>query len=398
MKTPKGTRDSDPNTERLRQEILKDCERIFALFDAKRMDTPSFELYDILIKEKEDKEIFILENKKDSGEKCGLRYDLTVPFSRYVKMNNIKYMKRYQIGKVFRRDKPSPGRYREFTQCDYDCLGNNNSTLTDIETLQILNMLFKNLKEKFNLPNYIIRINSREILQDIMIKSGIPEDLFSTICSSIDKLDKCDWKEVSIEMSNKGLSEKSINILQNILFGNEKIDTESIDKILKLDIPVKLDLTLARGLSYYSGLIFEVVLQDQKSLSISGGGRYDNLCGIPCIGFSLGIDRIIDYVKYDFSQTIKVYVVEMNKQNKNEITDYRMKIAMTLRENNIPTSTSIKNKTVVKKEIAYASDDKIPYVILIGEEEYNTNTILIKNLETKEQKNFNLDEMLNFFF
>ena len=229
MKTPKGTRDSDPNTERLRQEILKDCERIFALFDAKRMDTPSFELYDILIKEKEDKEIFILENKKDSGEKCGLRYDLTVPFSRYVKMNNIKYMKRYQIGKVFRRDKPSPGRYREFTQCDYDCLGNNNSTLTDIETLQILNMLFKNLKEKFNLPNYIIRINSREILQDIMIKSGIPEDLFSTICSSIDKLDKCDWKEVSIEMSNKGLSEKSINILQNILFGNEKIDTESID-------------------------------------------------------------------------------------------------------------------------------------------------------------------------
>ena len=137
MKTPKGTRDSNPEKEYARSEMLGECERVFELYGGKRMDTPTFELYDMLMEKYQnddtEKEIFVLESKKENSEKCALRYDLTVPFSRYVKMNRIKSMKRYQIGKVFRRDKPSPGRYREFMQCDYDCLGKNDEVRTDIE-------------------------------------------------------------------------------------------------------------------------------------------------------------------------------------------------------------------------------------------------------------------------
>jgi histidyl-tRNA synthetase len=392
LKTPKGTRDSDVETEKLRSEILKECERIFLLYNAKRIDTPCFELYDLLMSKYEDeKEIFVLENKKENGEKCGLRYDLTVPFSRYVKMNQIKRMRRYQIGKVFRRDKPSPGRYREFMQCDYDNLGKNEEVLTDIETLTLLNDILQNLQKKFNLPDYIIRINSRENLSNIMKQCEIPENLFSSICSSIDKLDKCDWKEVCDEIKGKGLSDICIEKLEKILYSNDIVDNK-IQEILNQNLPVVQDLKLARGLSYYTGLIFEVVLKNQKSPSISGGGRYDNLCGIPCVGFSLGIDRILNYVKYEFIQNVKVWVLEINREQNKDITNYRMKIVKLFRDNNISCDTSLKSKTV-KKQMKYASDNKIKFVVILGETEYQENTITIKNMTLKEQKTIPISEI-----
>jgi histidyl-tRNA synthetase len=400
LKTPKGTRDSDPETEKLRQEIIKECERNFILYGAKRIDTPCFERYDLLAgKYEEEKEIFVLENKKETGEKCALRYDLTVPFSRYVKMNSVKKMKRFQIGKVFRRDKPSPGRYREFIQCDYDNLGKNDELLTDIETLTLLNSILKNLQQKFCLPEYIIRINSRQILSDIMLQADIPQNLFPDICSSIDKLDKTEWSEVSNEMKRKGLSETSIEKLKDILYSNSENNIDDkMKEILTQDLPIVLDIKLARGLHYYTGLIFEVVLKNQKSPSISGGGRYDNLCGIPCVGFSLGIDRILDYVKCEFVQNLKIWVIEINREKKKEITDYRMKIVKMLRENNIACDTSMKTKpSSTKKQMKYASDNKIPYVVILGETECAQNSLTIKSMSKKEQKSFPLKDIPNIF-
>jgi len=406
LKTPKGTRDSNVESEKLKQEIIKECERIFVIYNAKRIDTPCFELYDLLMgkydEEKEEKEIFILENKNENGEKCGLRYDLTVPFSRFVKMNSIKRMKRYQIGKVFRRDKPSPGRYREFIQCDYDNLGKNDEILADIETLTLLNEILLNLRQKFNLPEYLIRVNSREILLEIMKIAEIPENLFSSICTSIDKLDKIEWKEVSNEMKEKGLSETSIEKLEKILFKGENIEIgNKMRKILNVfenNSSLILDIKLARGLSYYTGIIFEVVLKNQKSPSISGGGRYDNLCGIPCVGFSLGIDRILDYVKCEFKNEMKVWVMEINRENNEKITNYRMKIVKLLRDNSICCDTSLKSKpSSTKKQIKYASDNKIPYVIILGETEFLANAVTIKTMSKKEQKTVPISEILNIF-
>jgi histidyl-tRNA synthetase len=408
MKTPKGTRDSGPEREELRSQILKECERVFELYGARRTDTPTFELYDMLMKKYEndeteklgfgEKEIFVLESKKENSEKCALRYDLTVPFSRYVKMNRIKSMKRYQIGKVFRRDKPSPGRYREFMQCDYDCLDKNNEVRTDIETLTLLNDILTVLKEKFGLPEYIIRINSREIINDMLTQSDIDESLFSTVCSSIDKLDKISWDDVKNEISAKGVFDISIQKLGKFFFQKDitfvnKNTVDKMEKILKERLPLKLDTTLCRGLTYYTGIIFEVVLKNEKSLSIAGGGRYDNLCDIPCVGFSLGIDRILEYIKTEIPSSVKVWVLEINKGNKIEITDYRMEVVNILRKRGISRDTSLKSKQKsVKKQFKYASDNKIPYSIIIGETEYQQRLITLKDMNTKTQKTMNLNE------
>jgi histidyl-tRNA synthetase len=219
-KVPKGTRDSNPETEKLRQKLIEECEKQFLLYNAVRIDTPTFELYSLLMEKYNDentKEIYVLENKNDNGEKCALRYDLTVPFSRYVKTNHINNIRKYQIGKVFRRDNPSPGRYREFYQCDYDCLGDNIEWITDAETLLLLNNILAVFRDKYNMPNYVIRINSREILLDMMIACNISPELFSATCSCIDKLDKCEWKKVSSELLAKGICQESINKLESIL-------------------------------------------------------------------------------------------------------------------------------------------------------------------------------------
>ena len=402
MKTPKGTRDSDPYKETLRSEVLRECERVFELYGGKRMDTPTFELYDMLMEkyqnDETEKEIFVLESKKENSEKCALRYDLTVPFSRYVKMNRIKNMKRYQIGKVFRRDKPSPGRYREFMQCDYDCLGKNDEIRTDIETLTLLNDILNVLKEKFGLPDYIIRINSREIINDMLIQSDVPESLFSTICSSIDKLDKLSWNEVKIEIKEKGAPEISLEKLEKCLFIDNMLENDKMKKILKEIMPLKFDKGLMRGLVYYTGIIFEVVLKDEKSLSIAGGGRYDNLCDIPCVGFSLGIDRILEYVKLEKKASVQVWVLEINRENKIEITDYRSEIVTSLRKQGISCDTSLKSKQKpVKKQFKYASDNNIPFVVIIGETEYNNQLVTLKDMNNKTQKTINLNELYSSF-
>jgi len=397
MKTPKGTKDSSPENEKLKTLVLNECEKIFRNYNAEKMDTPTFELYSILMNKYEnvDKEIFILENKKENGEKCALRYDLTVPFSRYIKMNNIKKMKRYQIGKVFRRDQPSKNRYREFTQCDYDCLGKNIELLSDIETLELLKNILDNLVKKFNLPEYIIKVNNRKILFQILELSFIPKELFQKVCSSIDKLDKYDWNFITNELVEKGLTENSIQKLKTFITNNnlDFLEDESeMNLILKSDLVV-LDLSLARGLDYYTGIIFEVVLKNEKSLSIAGGGRYDELCNIPCIGFSLGIDRILPYLSYKNEQFLKAWIIQIG-DNK-ELSLYKLEILTLLRKNDISVDAKMKISKS-KKEFKFIAEKEIPYAIIIGENERKEKKISIKNIKTRKQETLSIEEAVSF--
>lgn len=395
-KVPKGTRDSLPDDERLRQALIQDCEKQFLLYDARRMDTPSFELYSTLMEkynnDENAKEIYVLENKNENGEKCALRYDLTVPFSRYVKTNRIKKMRRYQIGKVYRRDNPSPGRYREFYQCDYDCLGDNIEWATDAETLLLLKNTLDIFRDKYGLPKYTIFINSREILSEMLEKCEIPKELFSTVCTSIDKLDKCDWSFVERELEQKGLNSENIFRLKTIIEQQnlDFLQEATRDKILKvLDIVGKdvacLDLKIARGLDYYTGIIFEVKLSQselklsdvESSVSIAGGGRYDKLCSIPCVGFSIGIDRVLNYVSYNFENPKQVWIVRMKSKEPEKLFMYSFDILTKLRNNGISAGTEMKQCSS-NNSISNALKANIPIIIFLGDDELNSGKVTIE--------------------
>jgi histidyl-tRNA synthetase len=423
-KVPKGTRDSNPEAEKLRQKLIEECEKQFLLYNAVRIDTPTFELYSLLMEKYNDentKEIYVLENKNDNGEKCALRYDLTVPFSRYVKTNRVNNMRKYQIGKVFRRDNPSPGRYREFYQCDYDCLGDNIEWITDAETLILLNNILAIFQEKYNMPNYVIRINSREILSDIMIECNISPELFLATCSCIDKLDKCEWKKVANELLAKGICQESIDKLESILQQTEInqldfVKPETRDKINKMlnfiNLSTKqksvfvLDLTIVRGLDYYTNLIFEVKLENTlqnetlilgkpNNISIAAGGRYNKLCSSPCVGFSLGIDRILNYVSYKFINPLKVWIVRLKSTNEEQLLIYSMEILEKLRNNNIIGGTEMKYCNP-NKSMLYAIKSEIPYIIFLGDDEFKNQNITLKCVLNKTQNTMAFEEVLSF--
>ena len=422
-KIPKGTRDSLPEIERLRQALIAECEKQFLLYNATRMDTPTFEIYSTLMEKHDNdenmKEVYVLENKNNNGEKCALRYDLSVPFSRYTKTNRVSEMRRYQIGKVFRRDNPSPGRYREFYQCDYDCLGDNIEWATDAETLSLLNKILTIFKNKYNLPDYTIRINSREILFDMLEACGIPKELFIPTCILIDKLDKCEWNIIVPQLEEKGLTQESIEKLEIILRNNnvqtqsehrslsdynidfvKKETKEKMEKILEYlsDLPVVLDLKIARGLNYYTGLIFEVRLENDNKLpsniSIAAGGRYDKLCSSSCVGFSLGIDRILYYVSYKFENTTKVWVISLKSSNEEALFLYRLQIVNKLRENNISVGTDMKSCNP-NKSMTRAIKANIPFIIFLGDDELNNNTVTLKNIAQKTQVTGSFEDILS---
>lgn len=397
LKLPKGTRDSLPEIERLRQKLIEECEKQFLLFDAERMDTPTFEILSTLTEKYNNdenvKEIFTLDNKKESGEKCGLRYDLTVPFSRYVKSNKVIKMRRYQIGKVFRRDNPSPGRYREFYQCDYDCLGDNIDWLTDAETLILLRNILNIFVEKYNLPKFVIKVSSREILSDMMIACNIPMELFSVTCSSIDKLDKCAWETVSKELSQKGLLTDSIDKLQKLLNNNDLsfISNETRDKLDKtFKITGKdniiLDIKIARGLDYYSSLIFEIALEN-CNVSIAGGGRYDKLCSAPCVGFSIGIDRVLNYTSFKFENSTKVWVISYKSKNEEALMLYKFQLVTKLRERGISAGTDMKISNP-NKVISNALKKGIKYIIFVEDSSLNDDIITLEVNKMKVRGSF----------
>ena len=353
----------------------------------------------------------------------GLRYDLTVPFARYVVMHRDELQlpfKRYQIQPVWRADRPQKGRYREFYQCDADVVG-SDSLLNEVELMQIVDTVF----QRFGVRVQIL-INNRKILTGIAEVIG-EADKIVDITVAIDKLDKIGIDNVNEELRSVGISEEAIQKLQPIisLSGTNEEKLETISQVLassevglkgveeirfilnalkqgSLTNEIKLDLTLARGLNYYTGAIFEVKALDTPMGSITGGGRYDNLTGIfgmpglSGVGISFGADRIYDvlnaldlYPKEAVNGT-KVLFINFGEKE----TTYCLPIVRACRQANIPTEM-FPDKAKMKKQMSYANAKNIPFVVLAGDNEIAENKVTVKNMETGEQKLVTTEELIS---
>ena len=428
-----------------RNYIFNTIREVYALHGFQQIETPAMETLQTLMGkygEEGDKLLFKILNSGDFTNKVtdeellgrqhlrlaarlcekGLRYDLTVPFARYVVMHREQLQlpfKRYQIQPVWRADRPQKGRYREFYQCDADIVG-SDSLLNEVELMQIVDKVFA----KFGI-RVVIKINNRKILTGIAEIIGEAEKIVD-ITVAIDKLDKIGLEGVNAELAENGISPEAIEKLQPIIAlegsNEEKLDTisqvlagsetglkgvEEVRTILDtlrlcgLVNEMELDLTLARGLNYYTGAIFEVKALDVQIGSITGGGRYDNLTGIfgmpglSGVGISFGADRIFDvlnaldlYPKEAVDAT-KVLFINFGEKE----TAYCLPLAARLRQEG--TSCEIyPDKAKMKKQMAYANAKHIPFVALAGDNEMAEGKVTLKNMETGEQKMLTIDEIV----
>lgn len=444
----KGTRDFLPNQMIKRNYIFNSIKSIFELHGFCPIETPSIENLSTLMGkygEEGDRLIYKILNSGDFlkgvdlsnpsdinykpltnkiAEK-GLRYDLTVPFARFVvnNRNEINFpFKRYQIQPVWRADRPQKGRYREFYQCDVDIIG-SNSLLNEIELCEIIDEVFS----KLNL-NITIKLNNRKILSSISEIIGKPE-MLTDITVAIDKIEKIGYEKVICELLERGLDQEDINKIDPILKlsgnnkdkisqlktilsenetglkGIEELETvfNSIDK-LNLSSNIEFDITLARGLNYYTGCIFEVKANDFSIGSITGGGRYDNLTGVfgldnmSGVGISFGADRIYDCLEAldlfpkEINNTTKLLFINFGERESQKCIDY----ARVLRKNNISSET-YPDKAKLQKQMKYANDKNIPFVALIGEREIEENKIMVKNMISGEQTLMDINQVIEIF-
>ena len=422
---PKGTRDFGPLEMARRNYIFSTIRSVFALYGFQQIETPSMELMSTLMGkygEEGDKLLFRIHN---SGEKAneapekGLRYDLTVPFARYIVQHREEIQfpfRRYQIQPVWRADRPQKGRYREFYQCDVDVIG-TNSLVSELELIQIVEEVYRRLG-----INVCLHLNNRKILAGIAEVIGAP-DKITDITVAIDKLDKIGLDNVNKELAERGLSEDAIGKLQPILAlegsNAEKLNTiaqllkdnevgskgvEETRTILDLaqnqTLPIELDLTLARGLNYYTGAIFEVKALDVQIGSITGGGRYDNLTGIfglpdvSGVGISFGADRI-----YDVLSELNLFPASMLDATQilfatfgDAELHYALNWAKQLRAQNIRVEV-YPEPAKMKKQMGYADAKQIPFVAIVGGNEMESNTVMLKNMISGEQQQVTLDDL-----
>ena len=443
---PKGTRDFSPIEMAKRNYIFNTIKEVFLLYGFQQIETPAMENLSTLMGkygEEGDKLLFKMLNSGDYLKNApaemleqhdyihlipkisekGLRYDLTVPFARYVVMhrNDIQFpFKRYQIQPVWRADRPQKGRYREFYQCDADVVG-SDSLMNEIELVGMIDEVFK----RFGI-NVIIKINNRKVLSGIAEVIGAPDKIVD-ITVAIDKIDKIGLENVNAELLEKGLSQDAVDALQPLLTlsgsNEEKLATlstllassevgmngvEELRYVLtnsEAQQPkgvVELDVSLARGLNYYTGTIIEVKAKDVAIGSITGGGRYDNLTGVfgmpgtSGVGISFGADRIYDvlntlelYPKDTLAST-KVLFVNFGENEGAQSLQYVMK----LRANGIPAEI-YPDSTKMKKQMSYANDKNVAYVAMVGETEMANGTIALKCMETGEQENLTINEVIS---
>lgn len=443
---PKGTRDFSPIEMAKRNYIFNTIKEVFLLYGFQQIETPAMENLSTLMGkygEEGDKLLFKMLNSGDYLKNApaemleqhdyihlipkisekGLRYDLTVPFARYVVMhrNDIQFpFKRYQIQPVWRADRPQKGRYREFYQCDADVVG-SDSLMNEIELVGMIDEVFK----RFGI-NVIIKINNRKVLSGIAEVIGAPDKIVD-ITVAIDKIDKIGLENVNAELLEKGLSQDAVDALQPLLTlsgsNKEKLATlstllassevgmkgvEELRYVLtnsEAQQPkgvVELDVSLARGLNYYTGTIIEVKAKDVTIGSITGGGRYDNLTGVfgmpgtSGVGISFGADRI-----YDVLNTLELYPKDTLASTKvlfvnfgEEVGAQSLQYVMKLRANGIPAEI-YPDSTKMKKQMSYANDKNVAYVAMVGETEMANGTIALKCMETGEQENLTIDEVIS---
>lgn len=444
---PKGTRDFSPIEMARRNYIFDTVKRIFKLYGFQQIETPAMENLSTLTGkygEEGDKLLFKIlnsgdflakANERDLTEKNssrttfqisekGLRYDLTVPFARFVVQyqSEINFpFRRFQIQPVWRADRPQKGRYREFYQCDVDIIG-SDSLLNEYELVQIVDKIFSQLG-----IGVTVKMNNRKVLAGIAEIIG-ETDRIIDITIAIDKLDKIGLEQVNNELREKGISDEAIQKLMPILTlsgdNEEKLDLietviglseiglkgvnelRTIFKYLNegpLSTKVELDLTLARGLNYYTGAIFEVKANDVQIGSITGGGRYDDLTGIfglpdiSGVGISFGADRIYDVMEqldlFPKDQTVSTRVMFANFGEKEE--RYCLPLLSSLREAGIPSEIFPSNEKM-KKQMNYANKKGISFVVLAGESEINEGTITLKDMDSGEQIKMAAEELTAF--
>ncbi|WP_297247994.1 histidine--tRNA ligase [uncultured Prevotella sp.] len=443
---PKGTRDFSPIEMAKRNYIFDTIRSVYSLYGFRQIETPAMETLQTLLGkygEEGDKLLFRVLNSGDylgkitdeqlaernsvalSSKICekGLRYDLTVPFARFVVMHRDEIQlpfKRYQIQPVWRADRPQKGRYREFYQCDADIVG-SNSLLNEVELVQIIDTVFQRLGIRVQ-----IKINNRKLLSGIAEIVG-EADKIVDITVAIDKLDKIGLDKVNEELRADGISEEAIAKLQPVITlsgtNEEKLQTmenflsaseigmKGIEELrfilgacdkVELKNELQLDLTLARGLNYYTGAIFEVKALDTPMGSITGGGRYDNLTGIfgmpgiSGVGISFGADRI-----YDVLNTLDLYPKEITTNTQllfinfgDKEAEYCMPIVSKSRANGIRTEL-FPDAAKMKKQMSYANANNIPFVALAGDDEIQKGVVTLKNMETGEQKQVTADELIS---
>lgn len=442
---PKGTRDFGPEEMAKRNYIFNTIKDVYALYGFEQIETPAMETLQTLMGkygEEGDKLLFKILNSGDylnkisdeelnernslhlASKLCekGLRYDLTVPFARYVVMHRDELQlpfKRYQIQPVWRADRPQKGRYREFYQCDADVVG-SDSLLNEVELMQIVDTVFT----KFGI-RIQIKINNRKIL------SGIAEvldeaDKIVDITVAIDKLEKIGLENVNAELKAGGITDEAIEKLQPILTmqGSNEDKLKTIEKVLEssevglkgveetrfildtlnsvgLNNEIQLDLTLARGLNYYTGAIFEMKALDTPMGSITGGGRYDNLTGIfgmpglSGVGISFGADRI-----YDVLNTLELYPKEMLSSTQvlfinfgEKETAYCLPFIAEIRKSGIRAEI-FPDKAKMKRQMNYANAKNIPYVVFAGEDEIEKGKLMLKDMQSGEQKLVTAKELI----
>ena len=443
---PKGTRDFSPVEMAKRNYIFNTIREVFYLYGFQQIETPSMENLSTLMGkygDEGDKLLFKIQNSGDyfsgltdeellsrnaaklASKFCekGLRYDLTVPFARYVVMHRDEItfpFKRFQIQPVWRADRPQKGRYREFYQCDADVVG-SNSLLNEVELVQMIDTVFR----KFGI-RVSIKINNRKILSGIAEIIG-EADKIVDITVAIDKLDKIGLDNVNAELASKGIPQEAIDKLQPIILlsgtNEEKLETlktvlaasetglkgvEESEFILKtiaglgIQSDVELDLTLARGLNYYTGAIFEVKALDVQIGSISGGGRYDNLTGVfgmegvSGVGISFGADRIYDVLNQldlypkDAVDGTQLLFVNFGEAESAYVLPVLAKVrAAGIRAEIYPDSAKM------KKQMGYANNKAIPFVAIVGENEMNEGKLTLKNMTTGEQSLVTPDELID---
>ncbi|CDA77395.1 histidine--tRNA ligase [Bacteroides sp. CAG:530] len=443
---PKGTRDFSPVEMAKRNYIFNTIREVFYLYGFQQIETPSMENLSTLMGkygDEGDKLLFKIQNSGDyfsgltdeellsrnaaklASKFCekGLRYDLTVPFARYVVMHRDEItfpFKRFQIQPVWRADRPQKGRYREFYQCDADVVG-SNSLLNEVELVQMIDTVFR----KFGI-RVSIKINNRKILSGIAEIIG-EADKIVDITVAIDKLDKIGLDNVNAELASKGIPQEAIDKLQPIILlsgtNEEKLETlktvlaasetglkgvEESEFILKtiaglgIQSDVELDLTLARGLNYYTGAIFEVKALDVQIGSISGGGRYDNLTGVfgmegvSGVGISFGADRIYDVLNQldlypkDAVDGTQLLFVNFGEAEAAYVLPVLAKVrAAGIRAEIYPDSAKM------KKQMGYANNKAIPFVAIVGENEMNEGKLTLKNMTTGEQSLVTPDELID---
>lgn len=404
FQTLKGFRDFLPNEKRVRDFALSKIKTTFERFGFEAIETPTLEPADLLLGKygtEADKLVYTFKDKGDRN--VGLRYDQTVPTARILGQYQDKLQKgfrRYQIQNVFRADKPQKGRFREFTQCDIDIFG-VSSALADCEILSCSYYAFKELGFS---PK--ILINDREVLISVLSKYQTDKvDVFSLI-QSIDKLDKVPESEIVNELSRKGVSK--LNALRALDDLKKAEASDNLKTILGLLESYGIDSSqviftpyLARGLDYYTKTIFEIKVDGLEFGSLAGGGRYDNLIkqlggpDTPAVGIAFGFDRIIQAIidlnllPSDLNNIQSALVTIFSK----DLVNKSIKVAMDLRLKGINVEIYPDETAKLEKQLKYADRKQIPYVIIIGEDEISKKRVLLKNLKTKEQNLFTIDEI-----